>query len=88
MTPRAADFSQWYADVVAAADLADASPVRGCAILKPNGYAIWEAIHARDGEAAMQAARAHIDFVRESMVETARAADRRESALRRLGAEV
>ena len=49
--------------------------------------AIWESIHARDGDAAARAARAHIDFVRESMAETARAADRRESALRRLGAE-
>ena len=44
ITPRVVDFSAWYADVVAAADLSDASPVRGCSILKPNGYAIWESI--------------------------------------------
>jgi len=44
VTTRAASFSQWYADVIAAADLVDNSPVRGCAILKPRGYAIWDAI--------------------------------------------
>src|SRR5262249_39684835 len=42
ITPRATDFAQWYQDVVAAAELLDQAPVRGCWILRPNGYTIWE----------------------------------------------
>ena len=44
ITSREADFSRWYLDVIGAADLTDAGPVKGSVILKPNGYAIWEAI--------------------------------------------
>jgi prolyl-tRNA synthetase len=44
ITPRATDFAAWYQDVIAAAELAEQAPVRGCIILRPNGYAIWEAI--------------------------------------------
>ncbi|MAG35014.1 MAG: proline--tRNA ligase [Dehalococcoidia bacterium] len=44
ITPRATDFAAWYQDVIAAAELAESAPVRGCIILRPNGYAIWEAI--------------------------------------------
>src|SRR5919204_1069964 len=42
LTTRAADFSAWYNEVVARAELADYSPVRGCMVIRPNGYAIWE----------------------------------------------
>jgi len=42
ITPRSEDFSQWYLDVIKAADLAETSPVRGCMVIKPYGYAIWE----------------------------------------------
>jgi prolyl-tRNA synthetase len=38
------DFALWYQDVVRKADMADDSPVRGCMIIKPYGYALWEAI--------------------------------------------
>lgn len=38
------DFAQWYTDVVKKAELIDYSSVRGCMILRPNGYAIWENI--------------------------------------------
>nr|MBA3825074.1 proline--tRNA ligase [Ktedonobacterales bacterium] len=38
------DFARWYQDVVYKADMADESPVRGCMIIKPYGYALWEAI--------------------------------------------
>jgi prolyl-tRNA synthetase len=41
---RAADYNQWYLDVIAAAQLADYSPVKGCMVIRPNGFAIWEAI--------------------------------------------
>src|SRR5258708_13843894 len=36
------DFSRWYNQVVRKAELADYSPVRGCMIIRPYGYAIWE----------------------------------------------
>ncbi len=42
ITPRAEDYSKWYLDVVLSAKLADYSPVRGCMIVRPNGYALWE----------------------------------------------
>lgn len=42
ITPRATDYSQWYLDVVKAAKLADYSPVRGCMVVRPNGYGLWE----------------------------------------------
>jgi prolyl-tRNA synthetase len=44
ITPRAQDFSQWYQDVVLQAKLADYSPVKGCMVIRPNGYSIWEQI--------------------------------------------
>ena len=42
MTPRAEDFSAWYNEVVLRAELADYSPVRGCMVIRPWGYGIWE----------------------------------------------
>jgi prolyl-tRNA synthetase len=42
LTTRAADFSAWYNEVVLRAELADYSPVRGCMVIRPNGYGIWE----------------------------------------------
>src|SRR5689334_12142830 len=42
LTPRAQDFSAWYNDVVLRAELADYSPVRGCMVIRPGGYGIWE----------------------------------------------
>ncbi|GMQ82940.1 MAG: proline--tRNA ligase [Rhodothermia bacterium] len=42
ITPRELDYSQWYLDVVRNAKLAEHSPVRGCMIIRPNGYALWE----------------------------------------------
>lgn len=41
---RSADYAEWYQQVVRAADLAETSPVRGCMVIKPWGYAIWENI--------------------------------------------
>jgi len=42
LTTRAEDFSAWYNEVVLRAELADYSPVRGCMVIRPNGYGIWE----------------------------------------------
>lgn len=44
VTPQSVDFSKWYNEIVYKADLADQSPVRGCVIIKPYGYELWEAI--------------------------------------------
>ena len=44
LTPRSKDFSQWYTDVVQRAELADYTPVRGCMVIRPYGYALWENI--------------------------------------------
>ena len=42
ITPRAKDFGEWYNDVIMQAELADYSPVRGCMVIRPHGYGIWE----------------------------------------------
>ena len=44
LTPRSENYSQWYQDLVIKADLAENSAVRGCMVIKPYGYAIWEKI--------------------------------------------
>ena len=46
MTKRADNYSQWYNDLVMKADLAEQSAVRGCMVIKPYGYAIWEKMQA------------------------------------------
>src|SRR5205814_10170899 len=42
LTTRTEDFSAWYNEVVLRSELADYSPVRGCMVIRPNGYGIWE----------------------------------------------
>src|SRR5256885_1299973 len=42
ITPRSQDFSRWYLDVVRRAELADYTQVKGCMVIRPYGYAIWE----------------------------------------------
>lgn len=44
LTKRSENYSQWYNELVAKADLAEQSAVRGCMVIKPYGYAIWEKI--------------------------------------------
>ena len=44
ITPMETDFSQWYTDVILKTDLVDYSPVKGCMVIKPYGYGIWENI--------------------------------------------
>ncbi len=44
ITSRASDFSQWYLDIIQHAKLADYSPVKGCMVIRPTGYAIWEKV--------------------------------------------
>lgn len=47
LTKRAENYSQWYNDLVVKADLAEQSPVRGCMVIKPYGFAIWEKMQAQ-----------------------------------------
>ena len=44
ITPRSEDFSKWYQDIVLQAKMADYSPVKGCMVIRPNGYFVWEKI--------------------------------------------
>jgi prolyl-tRNA synthetase len=46
LTSRSENYSQWYQDLVIKADLAENSAVRGCMVIKPDGYAIWEKMQA------------------------------------------
>jgi len=46
ITPRHENFPQWYQDVIQAGELADHSPVKGCMVIRPDGYAIWESMQA------------------------------------------
>ncbi len=47
ITPRSENYSQWYLDIVKKAGLADNSAVRGCMVIKPRGYALWENMQAQ-----------------------------------------
>ncbi len=47
LTKRAEDYSKWYNELVVKADLAENSGVRGCMVIKPYGYAIWEKVQAQ-----------------------------------------
>ena len=44
ITPRKDDYSQWYLDIIKVAELADHAPVRGCMVIRPTGYALWESV--------------------------------------------
>ncbi|CAG0927802.1 prolyl-tRNA synthetase [Thermoflexales bacterium] len=44
LTPRSEDYSKWYNQVIMRAQLADYAPVRGCMVIRPSGYALWENI--------------------------------------------
>ena len=46
LVKQAEDYSRWYTDVVQQAQLADYSPVKGCMVIRPYGYGIWENMHA------------------------------------------
>src|SRR5215470_600814 len=44
ITPRGEDYARWYTDVVTQSQMADYSPVKGCMVIRPLGYALWEAM--------------------------------------------
>jgi prolyl-tRNA synthetase len=47
ITRRVENYSQWYLDVIKAGQLADYAPVKGCMVIRPTGYALWEAMQAQ-----------------------------------------
>ena len=47
ITTREQNFSQWYIDIVLKSEMADYSPVKGCMVIRPTGYGIWENIQKR-----------------------------------------
>jgi prolyl-tRNA synthetase len=47
ITPRSEDYSQWYLDVILKAQMMDYSPVKGCMVIRPYGYTLWENMQAR-----------------------------------------
>ena len=59
------DYSAWYQEVIKVADLAEHSAVRGCMVIKPYGYAIWEAIRAGLDRRDLQ--RSHLGARRNSL---------------------
>jgi prolyl-tRNA synthetase len=59
ITPRSVNYSEWYNELVKRADLAENSVVRGCMVVKPNGYAIWELM--RDALDGMFKATGHVN---------------------------
>ncbi len=59
VTPRSENYAEWYNDVVKKADLAENSVVRGCMVIKPHGFAIWE--HMRDALDGMFKATGHVN---------------------------
>ncbi len=50
LNKRADNYSQWYNDLVVKADLAEQSAERGCMVIKPFGYAIWEIMHRQQDD--------------------------------------
>jgi prolyl-tRNA synthetase len=59
ITPRSENYPQWYLDIVHKARMADNSPVRGCMVIKPHGFAIWEKM--RDALDAMFKETGHVN---------------------------
>ena len=51
ITPKEKDYSQWYLDVIKAGELADYAPVRGCMVIRPTGFSIWEVVQKHFDEA-------------------------------------
>ena len=47
ITPRSEDYSKWYTQVIRQAEMADYAPVRGCMVVRPYGYALWENVKAQ-----------------------------------------
>ncbi|MDD4160148.1 MAG: proline--tRNA ligase [Synergistaceae bacterium] len=62
ITPKEQDFSQWYLDVIRAAEMADYAPVRGCMVVRPTGYSLWEMIQKHFDEAFKESGHVNASF--------------------------
>jgi prolyl-tRNA synthetase len=72
ITPRSKDYSRWYTDVVQRAEMADYAPVKGCMVIRPYGYTLWENI--KEGLDRRFKATGHVNayfplFIPESFIE-------------------
>ena len=47
IVPRSEDYAKWYTQVIRQAEMADYAPVRGCMVVRPYGYALWENVKAQ-----------------------------------------
>lgn len=62
ITARAEDYSQWYLDIIKVAQLADYAPVRGCMVIRPTGYSLWEEIQEKFDDAFKEAGHVNAYF--------------------------
>ncbi|MFQ5811651.1 MAG: proline--tRNA ligase [Anaerolineae bacterium] len=72
ITPRSKDYSRWYTDVIQRAEMADYAPVKGCMVIRPYGYALWENI--KEGLDSRFKATGHVNayfplFIPESFIQ-------------------
>lgn len=62
ITPKEKDYSQWYLDIIKVGELADYAPVRGCMVVRPTGYAVWEMIQKHFDEAFKETGHVNASF--------------------------
>lgn len=62
ITPKEKDYSQWYLDIIKVGELADYAPVRGCMVVRPTGYSIWELIQKHFDEAFKETGHVNASF--------------------------
>jgi prolyl-tRNA synthetase len=62
VTSRDKDYSQWYLDVIKVAELADYAPVRGCMVIRPTGYSLWESVQRHFDDAFKRTGHANAYF--------------------------
>lgn len=62
ITPKEKDYSQWYLDIIRAAEMADYAPVRGCMVVRPTGFAIWEMIQKAFDDAFKETGHVNASF--------------------------
>lgn len=62
ITPKEENYSQWYLDVIRAAEMADYAPVRGCMVIRPTGYSVWEEIQRHFDDAFKETGHVNASF--------------------------
>lgn len=62
ITPKEKDYSQWYLDIIRVAEMADYAPVRGCMVVRPTGFAIWEMVQKAFDDAFKETGHVNASF--------------------------